>query len=443
MEAELTGNDVVDALEPVATFTIHEYSGKPPHLGGGFRIEKVDSVEATVDPGASFVRASWKVHLTAETAPDGEVPEFRFTVEWAGTKAVSKLLKVGQIDEIGWETLGAPGPIPPGFGDCVARIDEGEPVGVRVKAKGLDGFRCDIEVFEQVRGQPDGAPIAVLRGIPIRAGVARTRWTVPAARATELSNGRLQLALRLRHGSHRYLPRRSRSKPACFITPRRVFFAIYYIVPDAAFRRAAFTWAEQVKALPAWSRRCDMVVKGVRKEADFRAAWDLIHQGIADSGIPAQVVEGHLFTHGVRDGLEFEGEGNTYDRNDIKASPVLPWDPKDGFLVLHGCNTAIPRKPNWSPSGEFAARQRVPTLGQLGYSYMSAEDEQYVRINRNTPRVYLWTYKRGQNDPFGDGRKTPGEIAHPPPLPRHGRRSSRSRSRTPTNTARPSATSIL
>lgn len=44
MEAELTGNDVADdALEPVAKFTIHEYSGKPPHLGGGFRIEKVDS----------------------------------------------------------------------------------------------------------------------------------------------------------------------------------------------------------------------------------------------------------------------------------------------------------------------------------------------------------------------------------------------------------------
>lgn len=215
------------------------------------------------------MRASWKVHLTDETAPDGEVPEFRFTVEWAGAKAVSKLLKVGQVDEIGWETLGAPGRIPPGFGDCVARTNEGEPVGIRVKAKGLDGFRCDIEVYEQVRGQPDGAPIAVLRGIPIRAGVARTRWTVPAARATELSNGRLQLALRLRHGSHRYLPRRSRSKPACFITPRRVSFAIYYIVPDAAFRRAAFTWAEQVKALPVWSRRCDMVVKGCERRRTF------------------------------------------------------------------------------------------------------------------------------------------------------------------------------
>lgn len=94
MEAELTGNDVVvDALEPLATFTIHEYSGKPPHLGGGFRIEKIDSVEATVEAGATVVRASWKVHLTDETASDGE---FRFTVEWAGTKAVSNSSRSGR-----------------------------------------------------------------------------------------------------------------------------------------------------------------------------------------------------------------------------------------------------------------------------------------------------------------------------------------------------------
>ena len=276
LTAELIGNEVDgsdDVDLTVARFIIHEYSGKPPQEGGGFQVDEVDTIDVNVEPGKSSVSTTWTVTPEEEVGHHREVPEYRFTVEWAETKAVSKLLKLGEVAMVRWSSVGAVQPIPKGFGDCVARIDEGKPIGIEVLARGLQGFVCDIEVHEDRPG-PLGAPIATIEGVRFRSGIARSSWSVPDDRATDLSGARLQLVARLRHGVHLYTPRRSRSKLACFVTPRRVYFALYYVVPDRAFRRAADTWAQAVRSAPAWNKRCDMIIKGFRKEDDFRAVWD-------------------------------------------------------------------------------------------------------------------------------------------------------------------------
>lgn len=229
LRADLTGNAPEGSDEirfPSARFVIHEYSGRPPQEGGGFRIVEIKSIDVDVKAGTSTVSTTWMVTPEEEHARDGEVPEYRFTVEWAGTKAVSKLLKLGEVTKVRWSPVAASNPVPKGYGDCEVRIDEGEPVGVEVLTHGLQGFVCDVEIHEQGPGSVS-VPIAKLRGIPIRSGAARARWVVPQHKATELSGARLQLVARLRHGSKTYTPRRSRSKRACFITPRLVYFALY------------------------------------------------------------------------------------------------------------------------------------------------------------------------------------------------------------------------
>jgi hypothetical protein len=433
LTAELTGNEVEGSDEVdlgVARFIIHEYSGKPPQEGGGFHIEEVDTIEVNVEPGQSSVSTTWTVTPEDEVGQHREVPEYRFTVEWAETKAVSKLLKLGEVAMVRWSSVGAAQPIPHGFGDCVARIDEGKPIGIEVLARGLQGFVCDIEVHEDRPG-PLGAPIATIESVPIRSGVARARWSVPEERATELSGARLQLVARLRHGVHVYTPRRSRSRLACFITPRRVYFALYYVVSDNAFRRGADTWAQAVRSWPAWNNRCDMIIKRFRKEDDFRAAWDLIHQSMANSGMSMSIVEGRVFSHASRwtnnDGIEFEN--GTFDRSDIRTAPPLAWAKGEGLLVLHGCNTGLSRGTGWSPAAEFAARQRVRTIGQTGTSYMSGREDQYEEIKPTTPRVYLWAYRRGRNDPLGDGSKMPGVEFPGSPVPMKKKTRSRTTSR--------------
>ncbi len=433
LTAELTGNDPQGSDEVdlgVARFIIHEYSGKPPQEGGGFDVEEIDTIDVTVEPGKSSVSTTWTVTAEEEVGQYREVPEYRFTVEWAETKAVSKLLKLGEVTMVQWSSIGAAQPIPQGYGDCVARIDEGKPISVEVLASGLQRFVCDIEVHEDRPG-PLGAPIATIKSVPFRSGVARARWSMPEERATEFSGARLQLVARLRHGVHIYAPRRARSRLACFITPRRVYFALYYVVSDNAFRRAADTWAQAVKSAPAWNNRCDMIIKRFRKEDDFRAAWDLVHQGMANSGMSTSIAEGHVFSHASRwtnnDGLEFED--GTFDRNDIRTAPVLAWAKGEGLLVLHGCNSGRSRGGGWSPAAEFATRQGVRTIGQTGTSYMSGREDRYEAITPTTPRVYLWAYRRGRNDPLGDGSKMTGLDFPASQAPMKKKRRSRTTSR--------------
>ncbi|HEY0715185.1 MAG TPA: hypothetical protein VGF45_21070 [Polyangia bacterium] len=303
-------------------------------------------------------------------------------------------------------------PPPKGYGNCEARFDEGQSIGIEVASNGLHGFVCDVDIHEERPG-PLGPPLATIEGIAIRSGVARARWQVPPERATELSGARLQLVARLRHSGKVFTPRRARSKLACFITPRRVFFAIYYVVPDQAFRRAAETWRDELRASAAWNRRCDFILMGSRREDDFLTAWNRINVGMAESGMTMEIVEGHVFTHASRftsnDGLEFED--STFDRHDIRSAPVLPWSKDEGLLVLHGCNTGRDRWIGWTPAGEFVRRQRVRTIGQDGTSYMSRQPDSYVEIDPTAARVYLWAFRRGRNAPGGDGLKIPG-IEH-------------------------------
>jgi hypothetical protein len=124
-----------------------------------------------------------------------------------------------------------------------------------------------------------------------------------------------------------------------------------------------------------------------------------------------------VFSHASKDsprqdGLEFRpgaSDDGTIARGEIASMDVLPWHP-EGALVLMGCNTGNLGTRGWCPASAFAARQKVRTLGQTGYSYFSKRWSSYDESSPADRNICLWAYKRGKNSTLGNGSRMPGRV---------------------------------
>ncbi|WAS96595.1 hypothetical protein [Nannocystis punicea] len=207
------------------------------------------------------------------------------------------------------------------------------------------------------------------------------------------------------------------------IRPIYVYFAIFFVVGDRAFERAAATWERAVKASPEFLAGRDRFIPpiAVSTETDFKTAWTQI---LTISKEPYHVIkEGRIFSHASKgdrqDGLEFEaGGGNdgTTNRVELQSLQRLNWA-TDASLHLHSCNSGIVGGRGWSPAQVLAASQRVTVYGQTGYAYFSTNKDRYVRIDDRSTDVYLWAYRRRLNAPllvFGDDQSMPAANFPPP-----------------------------
>ncbi|MFM7203014.1 MAG: hypothetical protein ACKO6N_19680 [Myxococcota bacterium] len=188
-----------------------------------------------------------------------------------------------------------------------------------------------------------------------------------------------------------------------YVYRKRIFFAIYYMVEDAAFERAAKTWKTELETNGIYRSSEDVfLLVGVHKEEEFKLAWQYICEETAHYVALAHL--GQIFSHASKgddiDGLEFYG--STLNQTEIAALPRLNWS-SSAQLILAGCNSGLIAERNWSPAEAFANSQQVRTIGQQGFAYFSAVKNQYKKIQETSPEVYLWAYRRGRNG-FGGQR---------------------------------------
>lgn len=193
--------------------------------------------------------------------------------------------------------------------------------------------------------------------------------------------------------------------------PGKLYFAIYYIVRDNAFKKAAETWRAS-KGLKD-SCKPDLCYRGiaVKTEPQFKSAWNSIYSKAKKDNY--KVVEGRLYTHasirtGQNQGLEFAVDSNdpaaddssagetTLQKSEISNLLILPWI-SGGRLWLHSCNSGVNRE-GWSPAQVFADRQRVKTFGTMGFAYFSEKYDTHDRHdNWGDDPLYLRAYKRRKN----------------------------------------------
>ena len=203
----------------------------------------------------------------------------------------------------------------------------------------------------------------------------------------------------------------------CSVRPR-LFFALYYHVPDRAFEYAARTWLDDMKRQEGASSGDSELFIGMSTESDFWLSWHTVSEQAVSSGL--DVVAGGIFSHaskqqGGNDGLEFQSDGDldgTLTAAEILGLPVLPWA-ADGYLVLAGCNTGIGGQRKWVPAEVFARHQRVITVGQAGYAYFSKTWSSYAEKAPSHTRISLWAYRRGKNGVFGSGSRMEAGVFVP------------------------------
>ncbi|MBL8232575.1 MAG: carboxypeptidase regulatory-like domain-containing protein [Bryobacterales bacterium] len=192
-----------------------------------------------------------------------------------------------------------------------------------------------------------------------------------------------------------------------------IYFAIYYKVPDGAFRRAAEHWKAELKTKPINPGTSKIIMHEVTTAAEFKAAWQDVYNQAQAKG--SGVKDGRVFSHASKgegeDGLEFKGGGGedgTISKGELQSLPSLPWLP-GAQLILHGCNTGVAAARGWTPAEVLAKSQKVRTVGQAGYAYFSQSYSTYVEWTNSSTVVYLWAYKRGKNGMIGGGARMEGK----------------------------------
>jgi len=202
---------------------------------------------------------------------------------------------------------------------------------------------------------------------------------------------------------------------------RRLFFAIYYRVKDHAFKRAADTWERETRRSFQFDDAVDLFLSiEVGSESEFKMAWKRVH--MESKGKFATVVQGQIFSHssksgsGEQNGLEFTkntGEDGTVMKAEIEGLVPLDWDPKQGHLILSGCNSGLKGTRKWAPAEVFARSQKVTTTGQVGYAYFSTDPNKYVQIDESSTTIYLWAFERKRNGWTGSGNRMEGLMFSP------------------------------
>lgn len=128
--------------------------------------------------------------------------------------------------------------------------------------------------------------------------------------------------------------------------------------------------------------------------------------------------------------LEFRpslSDNGTLSRDEIARLDRLPWE-KGATLSLFGCNSGVARD-GWAVAGAFARAQSVTTIGQSGFSYISASPSEYVAPKPGDKNIYLLPFAMHKNSDwlskvwqkiteeyFGavpKGRRMPGVVFQP------------------------------
>jgi hypothetical protein len=179
------------------------------------------------------------------------------------------------------------------------------------------------------------------------------------------------------------------------LDPPFVYFALYYTKPkDKAFQRAAETWKRSVQARPTYHATADDIqLIGFLNENDFTNAWQAVQRQAV--GFNRTIIEGHVFSHGTPDGIEFPD--GTLTKSEIRSMSVLNWERPGSEFALHGCRAAVGGSN--SPAAAFAERQRVKTTAFTGYGSFSEKEDTYVETDPNSKDMYLRDYehKRGRD----------------------------------------------
>ncbi len=215
------------------------------------------------------------------------------------------------------------------------------------------------------------------------------------------------------------------------ILPRRLYFSIYYQVPDDAFKKASDTWKEKIQSNPKkWDPDLDVFLDfGVKFETEFTSAWAKIKS--TEENQAMSVAEGSVFSHSSKSdvekgGLEFRPnsidratasfENGTLNKTEIAALPKLHWSGTGG-LFLHGCNTGKDIEGrNWTTGSVFADTQQIRTFSEAGYAYFSSSEEKYVETTEADKKVYLHAYLRAKNVTFklgGSGERITNTVYTP------------------------------
>ena len=112
----------------------------------------------------------------------------------------------------------------------------------------------------------------------------------------------------------------------------------------------------------------------------------------------------------------------TLSREDISSLTKLNWS-SDGLLRVSACNSGVKLIRGWSPASEFSKQQSVDVEGEVGWSFFSEDNENYITIDNGkdwednglifgwgafanpsdvtTGSVYLRAYNRGGNSVTG------------------------------------------
>jgi LysM domain len=217
------------------------------------------------------------------------------------------------------------------------------------------------------------------------------------------------------------------------VLPRRLYFSIYYQVPDNAFKKASDTWKDKIKGNPRkWNPDLDVFLEfGVKFETGFSSAWAKIKS--TEENQAMSVAEGSIFSHSSKSGEEKGGlefrpdsidratasfENGTLNKTEITALPKLHWSGSSS-LFLHGCNTgkAIDGL-TWTTGSVFSSTQQVKTFGEVGYAYFSSTENKYVETTPQDKQIYLHAYSRAKNVYFkigGSGERIPNAVYLPKP----------------------------
>lgn len=406
------------------TFMICEYIGIPPQSGGGSRQVEFCRLSVPIAKGASRASVTWTVSVPP--AVEAGLPDFIFraAAHEDARGVASELLKLGEVKAGRWlPARDRDGKRPPDEGRRVKFGPKG--AGLVLEVDGLAGFQVDF-IIRQVTSKLGTWPeVGRVVAVPIEHGRAEADWVPPEQRTKDLVGSEFVFDVELSHPSSptRMTSASWRSKRAKFVPAVRLYFALFDNRPkgnDQAFQRAANTWAKSVPGAHDHGPEIRFRMLGFGVEADFIRAWKRLLDELEEAGPEAAVVEGHIFSHASKgdevDGLEFVVHpSETLSRQEIERLPRLPWD-SEGSLVLHGCNTGlVGEQRGWCPASAFASSQRVRTLGQAGFSFFSAVPDEYQRITRETPAVYLWAYHHSHNAPgignkarIGTGRRIDG-----------------------------------
>jgi hypothetical protein len=160
---------------------------------------------------------------------------------------------------------------------------------------------------------------------------------------------------------------------------------------DGSFKKAAETIAS------GYGEKTYMI--GVKSESEFKEKWNSLNSGLNGEKIASL----DILSHGDAQNLYFVGDS----KNDgsLTVDEVADLSQlnfvSSGEINLNSCNSGSLKDKGIGQG--FADRQKVPVSGQYGFSSFSTNSRFYSKVDSSSSSIYLQSYDRGRNNPWGKG----------------------------------------